>query len=477
MTAARKPVLLYFPALRAPHGVLEPSSIQVSEWRIGVPGAGVPWRSDRFRELATAFTASFGPRFGSGCLVWHVTRGFDGEPPSADDLAALQLVVTFCLLDANDSVDRADPNSGHYLATSENGLLVAQPIDVEQGFITHVGGGSLRKVYDGGYRIGEAPIPIAEGAVPIRRPALALLSQPLADALFLRLRDPRLRSRRGSAGLRLAMTWHASALQNSRSVTAEQRIIALKTGFEALLGTSKSFECGQRLGKLFRRSTARHAGLLPWQGILWSPNETRDIARRWKTHVLVKKRNGDCERRSKWTVQRRTDLEDWFMHFAEERNNIIHDGAIIGDLTYQSPRTTALRHLRRYDGDLFWIAERLLREAIKARLGSHILLAKRIEERKLCDTLANQVAAAFKAAPHAPVPLAPPAGRSVAELLSLLGASDVRDIEVQVSGAGWDVASGAVVDGEWQARSDAATLPLSQTEATDLIAEGAYLDD
>lgn len=121
--------------------------MQVSEWRIGVPGAEVPWRSDRFRELATAFIDSFRPRFGSGCLVWHATRGFDGEPPSADDLAALQLVVTFCLLDANDSIDRADPNSGHYLATTENGLLVAQPIDVEQGFITHVGGGLLREVF------------------------------------------------------------------------------------------------------------------------------------------------------------------------------------------------------------------------------------------------------------------------------------------------------------------------------------------
>lgn len=273
------------------------------------------------------------------------------------------------------------------------------------------------------------------------------------------------------------MTWHASALQNSRSVTAEQRIIALKTGFEALLGTSNSFECGQRLRKLFRRSTARHAGLLPWQGILWSPNEKKDIARRWKTHVLVKNKNGDCERRSKWTVQRRTDLEDWFMHFAEERNNIIHDGAIIGDLTYRSPRATALPHLRRYDGNLFWIAERLLREAIKARVGSHILLARRIEERKLCDALANQVRAALKAAPPAPIPVPPPAGRSVAELLSLLGASDVRDVEVQGRGAGLDGASGAVVHGGWQARSDAATLPLSETEATDLIAAGAYLDD
>ncbi|MCC7061552.1 MAG: hypothetical protein IT456_02040, partial [Planctomycetes bacterium] len=447
--SATNPVLLYFPAIPAPHGMLEPSSLGISQWRIGVPGPNVPWRDDRFRRLSLAFVDTFTPRFGAGCLVWRVQGGFDGAMPSEDDLAALQLAVTFCLLDANDSIDRSDPNGGHYLSTTENGLLVVQPIDVAQGFITQVGGGLLRKVLNGGGRIGEAPIPIAEGAVRILRPALALVSELLGNALFSWLRDPKRSYRRGAAGLRLAMTWHASALQNARSVTVEQRIIALKTGFEALIGSSNSWKCAQGIRQLFEASTRQHAHVLPWKGILWSPNEKADIARRWQ------KKNG------KWTVQHRTDLEDWFMHFAAVRNDIIHEG-VVRHLEYRSPRKTSMPHLRRYDGNMFHVAERLLREAIKARLGSHILLARAIEHRQRCDQLAAQLRDLLAARPLAPAPAPAPAAtqaRTVDELLGLLGVSEVQSVEVRLTQGAWRGLAGL----------GAPAVPLSEAEAVDLL--------
>lgn len=81
------------------------------------------------------------------------------------------------------------------------------------------------------------------------------------------------------------------------------------------------------------------------------------------------------------------------MTLAEARNSIIHDG-VISVFDYGPPQE---RPLSRYSGRLFWIAERVLREAIKASLGPEILLCGRLQWRADWDE-------AFKKAGWRPTP-------------------------------------------------------------------------
>jgi hypothetical protein len=71
----------------------------------------------------------------------------------------------------------------------------------------------------------------------------------------------------------------------------------------------------------------------------------------------------------------RSELEDWFAAFGEQRNAIIHEGTLTSHV-YEAPPE---RPLSRYAGPLFWTADRLLREAVKALLGTDILLCARLQ--------------------------------------------------------------------------------------------------
>lgn len=462
---------MYMPALPLAR------TIALGPWRLGPLRNGFPWRSEGFRSLATALIESWVKEHGPGAILWHVDRGIDGVPPNTGDWLAIELSVTFALLDRNDSV-RRDANAGHLLGTAENGRVVVQPIDVKQGFITHGSGGFLRSVLDGGHRIGEAPPPIGDATVRILQ--RVELDERLCQAAYARIR------RHGARGERLAtvMEWHASAMQNARAATLQQRIIALKTGFEALAGLERanSRKEAAAIRGLFERATRRHRAFLPWSGLLWSPLERTDIARIWTEGAGRK-------------VRRYTDLEDWYMRFADVRNGIIHEG-VISALEYKSPRKTRRSDRHRYDGNFFWTAERLLREGVKACLGAEVLLRERVEERrltaKLGELLRQEIRSKHEAAEAAGVAL-PPAGvatgRTVNELLRHLRARAPGDIQVahrEPESASvldeWGDADAADVvthssGRRWVARSDLEEVVIEEDEAFRLISAGAALED
>jgi hypothetical protein len=58
------------------------------------------------------------------------------------------------------------------------------------------------------------------------------------------------------------------------------------------------------------------------------------------------------------------------MTLAEARNQVIHEG-VLSITEFQAPPE---RPLSRYAGQLFWVGERVLREAVKATLGADVLL-------------------------------------------------------------------------------------------------------
>ncbi len=354
-------------------------NIELGEWIVGTPPVDTPWAPGRFRQLAEALIRSFEKRgFKDGALMWHRDRGFDGSLPSDEEIQAIRAAVAFSVLDANDQVPEL--NKGHFMATTDNADLFMQPID-EDGGITHSRGGALKRIMVGGMKIGDEPPPLADAVEKISRPVRA--SAKLAAAVFAAVRS----GTGDGPSIAVAADWHRGALVNSSAMTTPHRLVSLKIGFEALFHEDDSRECARLLRGLFEVTTAGHRDLLPWIGLLWSPTERIDLQRPYVT--LKGKPRSDV----------RTEIEDWFMAFAQARNDIIHEGTLKTGI-YEAPPE---RPLSQYAGKLFWKAERMLREAIKAKLGVDVLLCGPVGRQK-------RIAEAIQAAESAPPAPEPPPG-------------------------------------------------------------------
>ena len=148
--------------------------------------------------------------------------------------------------------------------------------------------------------------------------------------------------------LRIAIGWFAKAWRNTGTVTYEDRVVFLKTAFEALSGTSNSRCTARFLRQLFE--AIPHTTPLDSKRLVWSPEERA-------VHTLTGK-NG------KPYPDLFTDLERWFMAFADVRNEIIHKGKSPSSWEYSGSNAA-------YDGHFVFTAEFLLRAAIKVSLSSH----------------------------------------------------------------------------------------------------------
>jgi hypothetical protein len=206
------------------------------------------------------------------------------------------------------------------------------------------------------------------------------VSNKLATAFFEAVR----RDTHDGRTIATAAEWHRFAMSNPFAITTKQRIVAVKTAFEALLGTSDSRQAAHRLRVLFETATRGQHGLLPWTGLFWSPRERVE----WWWEFSKKDKTRHLEGRS--------ELERWFIALAKVRNLIIHEGKLVTE-TYEAP---ADRPLSRYAGALPWVGERVLREAIKATIGAEVLLcgalARRALAEKVFGDLARQLVAAAK---------------------------------------------------------------------------------
>ena len=426
-----KPPILYFsffPALPLS------KTLQLGEWCIGTPGPKVPWRSPRFQELARLHLNAFTKEgFKGGALMWHKDRGFDGSMPEPHVWAAIRATVCFVGLDANDHV-RHDPNAVHYIITSENAELYTQPIDEERAYVTRQGGGLLKRVLSAGWKIGEETAALPDAVVAVRQPVIP--SQRLATALFAALLDS---SNPTNRHIGIALEWHRFALSNPTVVSWSQRLISLKTGFEAISGKSKSYECARFLKNLFEDTTRPYREHLPWAGILWSPRERTDLTRTWM-------QNG----RPQSVV--RSELEDWFMALGEGRNEIIHEGTLTTHI-YEAPPE---RPLSRYAGPLFWTADRVLREAVKALLGADVLLCAQLKRAKEWEELGALLLAAMD---------------EDRKSVSSVGATDESNTSMS------DGKSSASLSGNTEAASDSTDVETASSELADVETASSEPDD
>ena len=222
--------------------------------------------------------------------------------------------MTFAALDASDGVT-ADFNKGRYVATTENADLFIQPIDEEAGVITHLRGGLLRRTQVGNLKIGGEPPPLGDAVEPIS--GLVRVSNKLAAAVFAMVR----RTNRTGRSVAIAAEMHRSALANPFAVTIQQRLIFFPE--DGLRGASPATTrvdrdlCALRLRSLFESATHGYRDLLPWNGLLWSPNEKV----RWRWEWMKDETR---------FLDGQSELERWFMALAKVRNDIIHKGVLPG---------------------------------------------------------------------------------------------------------------------------------------------------
>ena len=333
------PFLIFLPYLRLKEVVT------FGDWEMGpIQHFEGRWADGRFEDLSNRFIAAFHGRNGrpieGSTLVAPRNAQIEGRLPPEPEMRALAAAINFAVLDSNPRFD--DPNGGHFAVTSDNTELLVWPIELASGFVAFRHVGAVSRL-DGGYRIEEglAIPPPRELVIPLgdTSPDPEVL-QAIYDMAIGRSPQP---DDRFSRRLITTITWLAQAWRNSESIRPQDRVVLLKTGFEALTAESQNWPCAKRLRALYENNLGLSAV---------TDEETRDLL--WKP--------GEVERFN-WTVRdtihRVTDLQQWLYRFGDARNKVIHDGKVP---SLQVADQTA------YDGPLFNVGERLLRETIKVSM-------------------------------------------------------------------------------------------------------------
>ena len=336
------PYLAFCPYL----AVNEP--VEFGDWELGPLAVFEErWADLKFKTQAKAFLAKFidgGEQpIEHPSLLCRRQGWIDGTRPSSQEIEALEAAIAFAFLDTNPRCTSS--NRQQHVITADNTELFIWPIDVDAGYVTVTTGIMVRTVI-GGYRIGDENLTI--------RPPLDLprfIDSCTVDPMCLEAVYQTVWQSLQTPGdvtanrIKAAIGWFVKTWRNTATVTFPDRVVFLKTAFEALSGESKSHLNARFLRKLFE-AIPRTAPLDSTR-LVWSPTE-----RPVRTHTA---KNGK-------TYPQITDLEKWFMAFAEARNEIIHEG--------KSPSLEYSGSNAAYDGHFVFTAEFLLRAAIKVRLSS-----------------------------------------------------------------------------------------------------------
>lgn len=343
------PKLLFCPYL--PLGSRQ-EPVEFADWELGpLQSFQDRWVDLRFKSQAETFLNKFvGPHddkpIRAPALLCRSGGELDGRGPSDEELRALELSIAFAFLDNNPRHEPDNPQDGSAVVTSDNTELYLWPIDLEQGHVT-VTSGLLVSVKTAGYTIDSRKL-LLRPPLDLHMPFLprapdSLLLTGIYETVLESLQSPG--SSPTADRIRVAVEWLVKAWRNTATVLYPERIVFLKTAFEAITGTSTTRKSARILRKIFEavpRTTKEHSEIL-----IWSPEE-KDIPRTW------------TDRRGQTKTDLMTDLEAWFMEFGRARNMIIHEGQI-PQLIYTADNPG-------YRGHFFYTAEFLLRGTIKVLL-------------------------------------------------------------------------------------------------------------
>ena len=352
------PCLLFCPYLPISPDEL----VAFADWQLGsLESFKDRWADSRFKDQATAFLKKFvdldDKPIENPALLCRAGKRLDGQEPSDEELRALRLSLVFAYVDRNprkqpDAEEKQpDAEEGWAIVTADNAEVHAWPIDLEQGRVS-LSRGELVEVNVGGYRISDPDL--------LLRPPLDLhmpfLTPPPDSQVLTAIYETILRSLRSpnehppADRIRIAVEWFEKAWLNTRAIQWPERLVYLKTAFEALTGTHSNWKSARRLREIFEalpQTTERDSEIL-----VWSPAEKPVHCRPWVG------RNGRPMSRCI------TDLERWFIAFGEARNTIIHKVGLPEPMFSSSNCA--------YRGPLIFTAEYLLRAVIKVLLANEL---------------------------------------------------------------------------------------------------------
>ena len=328
--------------------------IEFGDWELG-PLAEFEerWADPDFKTQAKAFLAKFvdgaGKPIKHPSLLCRRQGSIDGTSPSTQEIEALTAAIAFAFLDTNPRRCTSLPSQlSQCVVTTDNTEPFFWPIDLASGNVV-VTTGIMVKIIS--HQMSYKDLTIRP-PLDLRMPmpiGICAVDAKCLEAVYQTVRQSLSNAGNATADhLRIAIGWFAKAWRNTETVTYEDRVVFLKTAFEALSGTSNSRCTARFLRQLFE--AIPHTTSLDSKQLVWSPEERPD-------HTLTKK-NG------KPYPDRFTDLEKWFMAFADVRNEIIHKGKSPSPWEYSGSNAA-------YDGHFVFTAEFLLRAAIKVSLSPY----------------------------------------------------------------------------------------------------------
>ena len=325
--------------------------IEFGDWKLG-PLAEFEerWADPKFKKQAKAFLEKFvdgsGEQIERPSLLCRHQGLIDGTSPSTqEEIEALTAAIAFAFLDTNPRRRTSLPGQPSWcVVTTDNTEPFFWPIDLASGDVIVTTGIMVKTSnyqMNAEHRTIRPPLDLHMPTVI--RAVDAKCLEAVYQTVLKSLQTPETEAK--ADRLRIAIGWFAKAWRNTETVTYEDRVVFLKTAFEALSGTSNS-RCTARFLRQLFEAIPHTTTPLDSKRLVWSPEERA-------VHTLTI--NGKS--------YQITDLEQWFMAFADARNKIIHKG--------KSPPLEYSGRNAAYDGHFVFTAEFLLRAAIKVSLSSH----------------------------------------------------------------------------------------------------------
>ena len=296
------------------------------------------------RRLRTAYRIKDEPTQSFGALVLPTGGRIGNEDLNRDMFPLLHKALLAALIDANPPLP-TDHSEGaaHATATAENASIFGHPLTGDRSYAIRTG--VMVSVLQFHFSEPGRRLPPIPAPNDLPRPLFSSgFDCEYATALHETLAADDVASRR----LALCIDWLNVSWNNSEAITAQVRVLVVRSAFEALLGGDSSTK------------------------------ENRELLSKLLDNRDAKKTMRSWTERSRKQNQLITDLEWWFQSFAILRNRIAH-GEIAED---QEWKHEGQHHLHRADD--------ILRRAIKrsvAKASGNPLLESSPPERAMLKAI------------------------------------------------------------------------------------------
>lgn len=283
-----------------------------------------PQLMDAVRQLLDAYRPQRKTEVAFGVAI-RARDGRIGQSFGRSAPGILRSALLAASLDTNPSSltpeEERTGNEGHQMVTSDNTLVYGHPLHNENWVADQYGVMATRLA--GGMRLGEANVhfePPGELVIPA-------IEKPFDDVYATAIYEEIAKASPMSRRIARALDWLSIAWRNTSAVEIGTRVVALRAGFEVLLGAGDKTQA-------IRTSLDN----------LLNPADAARIERTW---IEYEKTKGPFSL---------TDIEWWFQCFSLLRNAIMHGDEI----------PTAMWEHETHNH--IWIGEEYLRKAIKETL-------------------------------------------------------------------------------------------------------------